>query len=185
MNQVETEMIRAQRSAVIGEQVMNNMAQAWDEAAEKASTITTEELDRLAMTLKAADAALEETKLIKKEAQKKYDEAERAFITGMEMAGKKKYYVEGVGTYGFRDRMSVRTPKTVDEKQSFAKYLEEKGGKVLFWSTFGVNSQTLNAFYKAEFKDYEDREGEKGQFHIPGVGDPTSTRSLVLTKERK
>ena len=165
------------------------MNEEWDKATEEASPITTMELDRLAVELYEASAKVDAKKLEMKEVNADKDEKEKALISALETAGKKKYYVEGVGTFGFVDKLSVRTPKSISDKQAFAGYLEKQGGKDLFWSTFSINSRTLGSYYNEEYKAYKDKvesgEIKDGPFHIPGIDEPTNMRSLRLTKEKK
>jgi maleate cis-trans isomerase len=161
--------------------------QNWDQAAEAAGTISTATLDAIANEYNAAWDAHATAKAIESELRKAAEEMESKLISALEQAGKQKYFVEGMGTFSFSTRMSVQTPKTIEQKQLLAKYLEEHGGKALFWSTFGVNSNTLQAFYKAEFEAHQEQAEQNGTaepFNIPGLDAPTAMKSLRLTKER-
>lgn len=73
------------------------------------------------------------------------------------------------GKVEIRKRTSVKTPKTEEDKRALFAWLEEKG---IFWSTTSVNSQTLNALYKAEF--------EAGNDKIPGIGEPEVYSTVIL-----
>lgn len=163
---------------------------AWDEATQAASPITTEMLDQLGQAYKKAWDAKEAYDKAGKVLSEAANDAENALIEAMTQAGKDKYIVEGVGTFGFVDKMSVTTPKTNEDKQKLAEYLEQKGGKVLFWSMFGINSNTLQTFYRGEFEEYQEAI-EKGAvdkevaFGIPGLDAPTNRRGLRLYSERK
>lgn len=166
-----------------------NGLEAWDQAAEEAGkgSITTAELDELAKAREEAWRIADEAKARSSELIRQAEEVEDKFILAMEQAGKQKYSVEGIGTYSFTSRMSVPTPKTNEEKIAFAKFLEEQGGKVLFWSTFGVNSNTLQSFYKNAFEEHEKMCEEKGisePFLVPGLQAPTAKKSLRLTKDK-
>ena len=166
-------------------------ADAWAEQASVNSGITTEELDRRALDYNEAWDAYEKQKKIASELYDKAVVLEGKIVEAMEQAGKRKYFVEGVGTFSFVEKMSVQTPKTVEDKIALARFLEESGGKNYFWDKFGVNSNTLQALYKAEFENFKDKCEKEGRaadaaaFLMPGVGAPTLMRSLKLTADKK
>lgn len=168
-----------------------NLLDEFQKVQQENSSVTTEWLDTLANEYTSAWKEHEAAKGIESELRKAAEEVESRLILALEQAGKKKYYVEGLGTFSFTERASVQTPKTIEDKQSLAKYLEESGGKSLFWSTFGVNSNTLQAFYKAEYEAYKQmaeaktaRGEESEPFQIPGLLPPAISKSLRVTKER-
>ena len=166
----------------------NNVLNEWDDAAVAASPITTEMLDQLGKEYKQAWDAVEAHEALGKPIKLKANELEAKLVEAMTQANKEKYFVEGIGTFSFTDRLSVQTPKTNDDKQKLAQYLEEKGGKVLFWSLFGINSNTLQSFYRGEFDEYKKlvEEGKApNAFGIPGLGAPTNMRGLRFATERK
>jgi hypothetical protein len=72
---------------------------------------------------------------------------------------------------------SVKTPKTLEQKRELFDYLRDKG---LFEEMVGVNSQTLNSFYKA----MSAQAAELGDldFRMPGVEEPTPFTELRLRK---
>lgn len=82
------------------------------------------------------------------------------------------------GSFSYSYRESWATPKTTDEKQAFAKYLEEKYGKEMFWATFGVNSRSLGSFCNQELAE-EEKKGNLG-FQIPGIRRETSSATASL-----
>jgi len=154
----------------------------------KGNTITTEQLDELCVNYAGARNEYEQAK---ERATDLYNVAESLkgkVVEAMTQAGKSKYYVEGIGTFGFKDKMSVKTPKTLEDKQTLWKYLEEKYGSEVVWDKFGINSQTLNSFYNSELEIFNDKAkaGEvSGDFHLPGIEAPTAQRDLKITKEKK
>ena len=107
----------------------NNLsADAWMEESSKGNEITTAELDERCI---AWAKAREEYEQAKQEATDLYNESERLkgkVVEAMELAGKNKYVVEGFGTFGFKDSMSVKTPKTIAEKKQFFAFIMEKYG---------------------------------------------------------
>ncbi len=162
----------------------------WDDYNAEKSGVTTEELDRLGKRYDALYSKYEQLKREASNALKAAEEAESALIDSMERGGKSKYHIEGLGTYSFTERMSVTTPKTIADKQALAQYLKDKGGDEEFWAKFSVNSQSLNAMYRADYEEFQakcQREGtpEKiAEFKVPGLDAPTALRSLRFNKER-
>jgi len=73
-------------------------------------------------------------------------------------------------------RMEYTTIKDPTEKIAFAKWLETKYGKDMFWSLFGVNSMTFNSFCRKEF--------DNGETTIPGVNEPTEKIGLSFRKKK-
>ena len=84
------------------------------------------------------------------------------------------------GTVVRSNRYSVQTPKTMQEKREFFRWLNEKGPEV-YWSYATVNSQSLNALYKAEL-EVAKADGNL-EFKIPGIGEPTATP--ILSRRKK
>lgn len=165
-------------------------AEAWQEQLQELSGVTTEMLDHLGRDYDAKWELYEQAKRDLEKIKAVADEAEMNLARALKDAGKTKYLIEGLGTYTVAIRYSVPTPKTIAEKQALAKFLEEQGGKTMFWDKFSVNSQTLQSMYKA-FQEEHDAKAEKegkpeliGQFKLPGVGDPTGVEQLRFTKER-
>lgn len=159
----------------------------WDEMQEQVNSgnVTTEELDKAAKAYNEAWDLYETEKKRVDVLRVAAEETEAKLIALMEKAGKKKYFAEGVGSFSFVDRFSVTTPKTDADKQALAAYLQERGGKELFWAKFSVNSQTLNSFYKAEAEIHNDNPENEGKpFTMPGVAAPTAKTGLRLTKEK-
>lgn len=170
-----------------------DMMKEFDDVQAEMSSITTEDLDKFAREYQEKYDEYEAQSKIGKELYKEAELLELRFVKALELAGKSKYHVEGIGLFSFVDKQSVQTPKTLEEKQQLAKYLEENGGKTLFWSMFGINSNTLQSFYKGEFEAWKKKCAELQDegvtdipnFGIPGIGAPTNMRSLRLTKEKK
>lgn len=165
--------------------------EAWGEVVASASGITTETLDKLAHELNEAEARYDEAKEVSTDLYNKARDCEQRLVEALNQAGKRKYVVEGIGTYFFEERYSVKTPKTIEEKKAFAEYLKEKGGEVYFWDKFSVNSNSLQAIYKGDHKEYLEKCKKEGTpekaalFAIPGLEAPTLTINLKMLSERK
>lgn len=80
-------------------------------------------------------------------------------------------------TFYVEEKESVKTPKTLEEKALFFEYLRQLG---LFDEMVGVNSQTLNSFYRAKS---EEALGQGVlEFRMPGIEPPTSYKQLKMRK---
>lgn len=85
------------------------------------------------------------------------------------------------GKVEIRNNLSYKTPKTQQDKQALFEYIRTKGEDV-FYELVSVNSQTLNAFCKREI---ENAAAENiFPFEVPGVGDPTSYKTVVLKSSK-
>jgi hypothetical protein len=171
---------------------MTDLMKEWEQATQEASTITVDELDSWAAKWVEAFRVYEEyKKTVEEECSRLFKEAdaiEGKFVEALTQAGRKEYLIEGKGTAHFKARYSVQTPKSIEDKQALARYLEQKGGKEYFWTQFGVNSMTLQSLYKNEQKEFEEKAkaaGEATQFVLPGVGVPTAKITLELQKPLK
>ena len=91
----------------------------------------------------------------------------------------KTSYKSSYGTIVKQTRYSVQTPKTIEDKKAYFKFLTEKSPE-LFWSQVGVNSQTLNAFYKQEMEIA--KEEGNFDFEIPGIGEPVASEIIIRRK---
>lgn len=77
-------------------------------------------------------------------------------------------------------RSSVPTPKTKEEKEAFFNWLRQTKGEEVYWSYMGVNSQSLNAFWKVERDLAVERQDI--DFALPGVGKESITHTLSVRK---
>jgi len=74
----------------------------------------------------------------------------------------------------------VPTPKTKEDKEAFFQWLLQEKGEALYWHYIGVNSMSLNAFYKEEREAAVERQDI--DFKIPGVGKEYTTHKLSVRK---
>lgn len=163
----------------MSENVETPNLEAWEAATPKAE-ISTAVLDEKIQKMQEQWAEVERTKKIASEARELYDQMESEVMGLLKAAGKSKYYVEGLGTAYIVNRYVVKTPKTIEAKKQFFKYLREKGEDVLFGMAT-VNHQTLNGFYNAEIKAATEA-GKGLGFKIPGLEEPTHEESLGFRK---
>lgn len=158
-------------------------ADEWMKEQGKSGGVTTEQLDKLAQEYQAAYAAYEVQKEASTLAYKKAEELEGKLVEAMELAGKQKYHVEGLGLYYFSDKMTVKTPKTNEDKKQLFNYLKAKHGPEYLMTVTSINHNTLQSLYKAEFEAATEA-GTGETFHLPGLEAPTNMRSLNFRKEK-
>lgn len=89
-------------------------------------------------------------------------------------------YKSKYGTVVRSNRFTVPTPKTIEEKTAFFGWLNTKGREV-YWQFTTINSQSLNALYKAEMEIA--KEQGNFDFKIPGLAEPTFTAGLSRRKK--
>lgn len=82
------------------------------------------------------------------------------------------------GAIELRKRISVRTPKTPEEKKAFFEWCQKKG---VFWEVCGVNSQTLNALFKSEM-EIAQQEGK--DFSMPGIPSPEEFTQVIVKRSK-
>jgi hypothetical protein len=139
--------------------------------------ITLEDFKKTCTELFAQRTKVDEmTALLKVEADK-LDDLKSKVLVCLEQHEMEKYHVEGFGLIFTSERFTVPTPKSVEAKKEFGKYLQKKG---IFWELMSVNSQTLNSFYKTEMEAAI----AKGDvdFKVPGIGEPSHMRVLNVRK---
>ena len=153
--------------------------EAWEAEAPKAG-VDTGALDALIQEYKATELKYKEQKALASEYAAEVEKLEAKIVDTLQAAGKSKYFVDGLGTAYLLNRYAVRTPKTNEEKQKFFDYIEKKYGHDVFLSKVGVNSQTLQGFYKQEIEALQS-EGVADPT-IPGLEAPTHEVSLGFRK---
>jgi hypothetical protein len=153
---------------------------AWAEEQSKGSGITTLELDEMITELRVLRDLYEQKKEASTKAYNDYAALEGKVVEAFQQAGKSKYVVEGLGTAYLINKLVVPTPKTVEQKKAFFKYLREKHGEVVFWDKVSVNHQTLQGIYNSDAA--EALEAGDAMFSIPGIDKPTTQTSLGFRK---
>lgn len=155
----------------------------WNQATARVSGVTTEQLDQLVRDYQAAYSRYEDKKAESSALYKDAEALEKELVAMMELAGKTKYVVEGVGTVYFSDKLTVTTPKTNADKAALFDYIRKKHGPDFFLKVAGINHQTLQSFYKSEFEEHVEK-GDANVFKIPGLQEPTAIRTLNVRKEK-
>jgi hypothetical protein len=122
----------------------------------------------------------------KSKASKKQHEADSAVVTDLkneviemlQTSGLKNFKVPGIASVSLVDKLSVKTPKTHEEKEQFFTWLKEQGDDMyLQYAT--VNANSLNSLFKLK----QEEAAENGEvLEIPGLSNPSSYSTLSLKK---
>lgn len=102
-------------------------------------------------------------------------EQETKVLNLLDIADKKSYKVDGLGTVSKIEKLAVTTPKTTDAKRDFFSWIRETMGEDAVWAYASVNSNTLNSLYNTQTEEYAER-GET--LDIKGIDMPTTRTTL-------
>lgn len=138
-------------------------------------SITVAELDELVAKIKLAREKESELSRLKKEASDELALLEGQIIEHLNNQNLTSFRGTA-GTVSISHRTSVKKP-VGDDAQAFYSYLKEKG---LYDSMVSVNSQTLNAYYKAAMNEAVER--GNADFAIPGLNEVTINETLSFRK---
>lgn len=156
-------------------QSLSSQENTWGET--NFEEVSVEALDKAFNEYVEARNDYEQKDKIKKEAYAVYQDLEWKFLDMLKSAGKTNWNVDGLGKCSEYERTTYSTPKTIQDKQALAKYIQDKYGKESFWELFSINSATLNSWAKEELQNAEER--------IPGLGEANTIKKLRLTRSRK
>lgn len=140
--------------------------------------VTVDELESLTRSIADKRREIEVLRLEQSKKNSELETLEKRMMVLLEEVGKHDYHSE-VGTVYITERASVKVPKDLEAKRALFDYLRQRG---IFEEMVSVNSQTLNAYYKAEKAAAE----EKGDFafQLPGVGEPTVDQIVAFRKAK-
>jgi hypothetical protein len=157
---------------------MSEQLDLWKEE-KSGEEVTTAELDQAITYLRVAKDEYQSKKLVSDEAYARVKDRESTLFKLMEKAGKDKYICEGVGRVSISTKMSVKVPKSPEEKQAFFNWIREHEGEDAYHAYMTVNSNTLNSFFNRKNEEY----AERGEIlNIDGLEQPTEYKKLSLTK---
>lgn len=137
--------------------------------------VSTAELDNLITRYNEARAEYDAQKAISTDRFNVMESLKMEVIKLLQTAGKTKYEAEGIGKITLVDKLTVTTPKSMDEKVLFFGWIQKKFGDD-YLAYLSVNYQTLNSLYNNEIK-------ETGEA-IPGLEQPTTTTELRFSKSK-
>jgi len=140
--------------------------------------VTMQELDLLGQAIFKLKKEIEEQERFIDGRKETLNKMQGKMLSILERFGRTNYAIPGEGMLIKTERLTVTLPKTPEDRESFFKYLRDKG---LFEDLVTVNSQTLNAFYKKEFEAAA-QEGRAVGFKIPGISEPKTVVNLNVRK---
>lgn len=138
---------------------------------------TIQEMEQIVQEIAELRSQEAQASLAKKGITEKLEAAELKMITILTEAGIPSFRGSS-GLVSISHRTSVKTPKTLEDREKFFSYLKERG---VYDSMISVNSQTLNSFYKSEI-ELAQQEGRDG-FEVPGLNEVTIQETLSFRKE--
>lgn len=145
----------------------------------KEVTLTSlEEMEKLVEGLFNAKEALEQLAAQEKEIQTIRRELENKIMSKLKEVGNTTY-VSKFGRASIKTSLSYKTPKDSEAKKKLFEYIKGKGDDV-YNSLLSVNSQTLNAWAKAENQHAADN--GIFPFEIPGLDEPISYETISFRK---
>ena len=140
--------------------------------------VSLSEMESLVQKLAQVKKTLEEISEQEKKAQEVRRELEGRILSHLKTNGTTGY-LSSVGRVDIRTSLSYKTPKEFDAKKKLFDYIKAKGEDV-YLSLLSVNSQTLNAWAKAETKAAA--EANIFPFEIPGLEEPISYETISFRK---
>ena len=141
-------------------------------------TVTTEELDEVVKSLKAARDDYDIAKSISSEKNKIVDELEAKVIDLLSAANKNNYEVDGVARVSIVTKSQVTTPKTIEQKEALFKWIENKMGRDALIAYQSINYNSLNSLYN---KTMEETLAKGLDFNgIDGLELPMVVRTLSM-----
>ena len=136
------------------------------------------EMEELVNLLSKAKQDLEVLADTEKQLQSVRREIEGKIMAKLKEAGNTGY-LSSIGRVDIRTSLSYKTPKEFDAKKKLFDYIKAKGEDV-YLSLLSVNSQTLNAWAKAETQSAIDQ--GIFPFSIPGIDEPISYETITFRK---
>ena len=146
--------------------------------------LSVEELDTLVTLTNAKKEQYASAKAISNKLNEEYEALEAKVLEAFVASGKKKYHVAGLGLFYTITRLTVKTPKTLEQKLAFFDYIRKTKGETFLLDKQSINHQSLQKIYKDDFEAASEA-GTGAEFIIPGLEAPTADVSLGFSKERE
>lgn len=139
---------------------------------------TLSEMEKLVEGLFNTKEALEQLAEQEKELQSARRDLENKIMSKLKEVGNTTY-VSKFGRASIKTSLSYKIPKDIEAKKKLFEYIKNKGDDV-YNSLLSVNSQTLNAWAKAENQHAADN--GIFPFEIPGLDEPISYETISFRK---
>lgn len=108
-----------------------------------------------------------------------YQDQEKLVAALLESQGKTEYICEGIGKVTLSEALSVKTPKSPQEKEAFFNWIRTNMGEDAYYTYMSVNSQSLNRLYREQT---EEAAGRGELLNIDGLEQPTTNTKVSFTK---
>lgn len=155
---------------------MTEQLEMWKTAPED---ISLDDMDNAVKNLREAKMKYDEVKVMSSEAYARYQDEQEKVMTLLKRAGRDEYTVKGFGKVTIKDELSVKTPKSPEEKAAFFNWIKDSMGEDAYYAYMTVNSNSLNSLYKQKVEEA----GARGEvLDVPGLEAPTSYTKLSLRK---
>lgn len=93
----------------------------------------------------------------------------------------RKSYKSASGMLQIVEQWRFNLPQTLEDKEAAFKHFKEKGGKELLYKYATINSNSYNAYCKAEWEEAKAR-GEGMEFKGPGGSEPKLHEIIKMVK---
>jgi hypothetical protein len=131
--------------------------------------ITTQQMDEALKKFWQTKQEYDDAKAISNAKHKAMEEEKYILMEMLKATKKTKYQVDGYGTATLKEKLKVRTPKDVADKEALFAWLKEQHGGVGATALMSVKSQTLNKIFNDAFDEAKEN-GTADTFEIPGLG---------------
>lgn len=155
---------------------MSEQVEQWQQERREVSI---EEMTEAVKNLRAAKDAYDEQKALSDSMYAEYKNQQNVVAKLMQEGGLDEYTVKGFGKVFVKEELSVRTPKSPEQKAAFFAWVRENMGTEAANAYMSVNSSSLNSLYRQKVEEY----GARGELlSIDGLEEPTSYTKLTLRK---
>lgn len=150
----------------------------WD-SIETPKEISIKEMELELTELKSLKEKYKKANDAAKEANAQMKEQEAKIIDMLKASGQKTFIAGGIGRATLVDKLSVKTPKSIDEKRALFNWIKDNLGEETRDAYMTVSSASLNKFYQ-EQNDLAAARGEV--LEIDGLEPPSSVTTLSFKK---
>jgi len=155
---------------------MSEQLELWKE---EKGDVSIDDMTEAVRVLREAKTAYDAKKLESNALHADMKALEERVMGLMKLAGLSEFTATGYGKVSLSELMSVKTPKSPDEKKAFFNWVRENMGDDAYYAYMSVNSNSLNSMYKQKVEEY----GERGEIlSVDGLEEPTSYTKLSLRK---
>jgi hypothetical protein len=164
-----------------GENGSADQLEMWDSQSQKCSDqpeITVEEMQSAVAALKELKEAYSSAKKLSDDAYAVYKDQQEKVVE-MLQATNSKSFVSDHGKVTLVEKMSVKVPKTLEEKEAFFNWVEKNMGEDARVVYATINSATLNRLYNEQSEEAAAR-GEV--LSIDGISEPNVYTTLSFKK---